>query len=186
MISLGMYLGRLFIRGWSFAKQHPATSLLLAMLLHSLAAIVVIFSLTTDRNHLRAQLARQKAEYTAAQTAAAAKAEAARIKTEAASAANARKADREETPPVAAQRAAADRYAVARRLRPEAPCRVSGSDATATQAVAAPDRDGPGPDAVVIPRAHFDQLRDNTLRLERIRQWGESEIAAGRAVKVGD
>jgi hypothetical protein len=186
MISLGMYLGRQIARGWTFAKQHPATSLLLAMLLHSLAALAVIFALTTDRNNLRAQLASQQAEYTAAQAAAATKAEAARIKTEAASAASARKADREEKPDVAGQRLAADRYATARRVQPAAPCRASGSAATIAQAVAAPTGDGPGPDAVVIPRAHFDQLRDNTLRLERVRQWGESEIEAGRAVKVGD
>jgi len=122
----------------------------------------------------------------AASAQAAALAEANRIATEAKSAANARKADHETPPAVLAQRAAADLYADARRLRAQAACHPTGPAAAPAPADPAPDHNGPGADAVVIPRAHFDQLRDNTLRLERIRLWGEREIEAGRAAKVED
>jgi len=120
----------------------------------------------------------------AASAQAAALAEANRIATEAASAAHARKADREIPPIVMAQRAAADHYADGRRLHPAPAGHPTGPTATPDPADPAPDYNGPGADAVVIPRAHFDQLRDNTLRLERIRLWGEREIEAGRAAKV--
>ncbi|WDF73492.1 hypothetical protein [Novosphingobium sp. KACC 22771] len=142
--------------------------------------------LGADRDKWRKAAQDQQTAFTKASVEAALKAEADRIATEAKSATNARKADNVISPSVTHQRAAADRYADAHRLRPETDCRLSGQADTPPTNGAAPDRDGPGPDAVVIPRAHFDQLRDNTLRLERVRQWGESEIEAGRAVKVED
>lgn len=120
----------------------------------------------------------------AASKQAAAQAEANRIATEAASAAHARKADHEPPPAIAAQRTAADRYADDHRLFIPPLCGATGPATTPAPADPAPDRDRSSADAVVIPRAHFDQLRDNTLRLERIRLWGEGEVEAGRAAKV--
>lgn len=142
--------------------------------------------LGADRDKWRKVALDQQTAFNHAAIEAAQKAEADRIATEAKSASNARKADNVIPPSVTHQRAAADRYADAHRLRPEADCRLSGPAGAPPANGAAPDRDGPGPDAVVIPRADFEQLRDNTLRLERVRLWGESEIEAGRAMKVGD
>lgn len=139
--------------------------------------------LGADRDKWRKAAQDQQTAFTKASVEAALRAEADRIATEAKSATNARKADNVIPPSVTHQRASADRYADAHRLRPETYCRLSGqADAPPANGIA-PDRDGPGPDAVVIPRADFDQLRDNTLRLERVRQWGESEIGAGRAIR---
>jgi hypothetical protein len=142
--------------------------------------------LGADRDKWRKATQDQETAFSKASVEAALKAEADRIATEVKSATNARKADNVIPPSVTHQRAAADRYADAHRLRPEADCHLSGPTIAPPANGAAPDRDGPGLDAVVIPRAHFEQLRDNTLRLERVRQWGESEIEAGRAVKVED
>jgi hypothetical protein len=186
MISLGIGIGRFFAKLWRGAKAHPDLAIVACLILLAAGLKLEIFVLTTERNQWRATAEKQRGDYAAAQTAAATKAEAARIATEAASAANARKADYAEPQTVVDQRLAADRYAVAHRLRAQADCRLSGPTTQSPAPVAAPDRDGPGPDAVVIPRAHFDQLRDNSLRLERVRLWGQGEIEAGRAVKVGD
>lgn len=142
--------------------------------------------LGADRDTWRTLAQTQQTNIAAAAMQAAAKAEANRLATEALSGANARKADHVEPAPVTHLRAAADRYADAHRLRPQADCRLSGPADPPAETGNTPARDGPGPDAVVIPRADFEQLRDNTLRLERVRLWGESEIEAGRAVKVED
>lgn len=130
-----------------------------------------------------------------AMAAAAIRAETARLETERRYAAHARKADHEEPPAVVDLRTSARRYADAHRLRGKATadCRLPGSTAASAEASAAPDRDGPGADAlddgatemIAIPRAHFDQLRDNTLRLDRVRVWGEGLIADGLAVQNG-
>lgn len=127
-------------------------------------------------------LARAKASSIAA----GAQAEDNRIKTEAASATHARNTDHAEPTPITDHRAAADRWAAANRLRPAQSCNLPSSPDKAGQDSATPHRDGPGPDAVVIPLAKYNELRDNTLRLERVRIWGEEEIEAGRAVKVDD
>lgn len=50
----------------------------------------------------------------------------------------------------------------------------------------APHRDGPGADAVVLTRPEFDELVDNTLRLERVRQWGQSLITEGLAIPAAE
>lgn len=143
-----------------------------------------------NRNEWRDVAQLQRKAVTAAEKAAAARAEAARIETENRYAEQARKADREEPAPVADQRAAADRYADAHAgVRAPVHCGPSGGPATTTANGAAPDRDGPSADAlagyVTIPRAKYDQFRDNTLRLERVRIWGDGLIADGLAVTVG-
>lgn len=144
-----------------------------------------------NRNEWRDVAQLQRKAVTAAEKAAAARAEAARIETENRYAELARKADREEPVPVADQRAAADRYADAHAsVRTPVHCGPSSGPATAAANGSAPDRDGPGTDAlagyVTIPRAKYDQLRDNTLRLERVRIWGEGLIADGLAVGIGE
>lgn len=132
-----------------------------------------------------------------AMAAAAIRAETARLETERRYAAHARKADHETPPAVVDLRNAADRYADAHQLQhqPKTDCRLPGGTAASAKAGPPSDRDRPGADAVAkseavetatvdtiaIPRAHFDQLRDNTLRLERVRIWGEGLIADGLA-----
>lgn len=85
---------------------------------------------------------------------------------------------------LAAARAAAARYADAHRL-PVGPGgaagRAPGSTGAAGEADAAGLGDGSGADAVVIERRAFDQFVSNTLRLERVRRWGQSLINAGLA-----
>lgn len=137
-----------------------------------------------------------------AMAAAAIRAQTARLETERRYAAHARKADHEEPPAIADLRTSAHRYADAHRLRGKATadCGLPSSTATSAQNGPAPDRDRPGADAleetdpegdgaepdeemIVIPRTHFDQLTGNTLRLERVRIWGEGLIADGLAQK---
>lgn len=185
MISLLYYAGRALAKiganagPWLKANWRPIILITIVLFLWLRGNI-----LDSDRDKWRKLAQDQEAAVTKAAIDAALKAEADRVATEAKSAANARRADNVIPPSVTHQRAAADRYADAHRLRPETDCRLSGQADTPPANGNTPNRDGPGPDAVVIPRAHFDQLRDNTLRLERVRQWGESEIEAGRAVKV--
>jgi hypothetical protein len=124
-------------------------------------------------------------ELLSASRTAAALAEAQRLSIENQSAINARKADHEPPQNIATHRADADRYADARRLR-QVDCDLARPTAATGPTGIAQDCDGPSPDAVVIPRADFDQLRDNTLRLERVRQWAEEEVEAGRAIEVDD
>lgn len=191
MISLLYYGGRAaaiagpwfkkYIGSWIKANWRPWLLIILVAVLWLRGNI-----LGADRDKWRKAAQDQQTAFTKTSVEAALKAEADRVATEVKSATNARKADNAIPPSVTLQRAAADRYADAHRLRPETDCRLSGQPDAPPANGTAPARDGPGPDAVVIPRAHFDQLRDNTLRLERVRQWGESEIEAGRAVKVED
>lgn len=140
-----------------------------------------------NRNEWRDVAQLQRKAVTAAEKAAAARAEAVRIETENRYAEQARKADREEPASVVDQRAAADRYGDAHAgVRAPVHCGPSGGPAATAANGAAPDRDGPGADAlagyVTIPRVKYDQFRDNTLRLERVRIWGEGLIADGLAV----
>lgn len=144
-----------------------------------------------NRNEWRNVAQLQRKAFTAAEKAAVARAEAFRIEIENRYATLARKADREEPAPVADQRAAADRYADAHAgVRAPVHCGPSGGPAATAANGAAPDRDGPGADAlagyVTIPRAKYDQFRDNTLRLERVRIWGDGLIADGLAIRVGE
>lgn len=82
-------------------------------------------------------------------------------------------------------RAAAARYADAHRL-PVGPGGAAGSPASHARATGQADLaargDGPGADAVVLGRSEFDQFVSNTLRLERVRRWGQSLITEGLAV----
>lgn len=130
-----------------------------------------------------------------ASAAAAIQAEAARVETERRSAAHARKADHEETPAIDDLRNAADRFAAANRLRPQTNRSVSGNaTAPATNSPAA-NSDRPGDnslargtdgDVVLVPRQRYDEFVDNTLRLKRVRNWGEGLIVDGLAVKEGE
>jgi len=164
-----------------------------------IVALIIALTLAWLRgNHYRdnrdewrnvAQL--QRNAFTAAEKAAVARAEAFRIEIENRYATLARKADREEPAPVADQRAAADRYGDAHAgVRAPVHCGPSGGPAATAANGAAPDRDGPGADAlagyVTIPRVKYDQFRDNTLRLERVRIWGAGLIANGLAIMVSE
>lgn len=123
----------------------------------------------------------------AAQVAAATAAEAARLATEAHSRQLAERADNAEQD-LAAARDAAARFADARRLQHDSggAARSPASDTgAASQADAAARGDRPGADAVVLTRAEYDQFAGNTLRLEQVRQWGQSLIDAGLAVVSG-
>lgn len=123
----------------------------------------------------------QQKAMVAAQAAATAKAVAAKIGAENESAALARKADNAENQ-VADLRAAAVRFGDARRVWSKgAGCSPSGP-AAPSPIGPAPDRDGPGADAVVLTRPEYDQLVTNSLRLEKVRRWGEDNIAAKRAI----
>lgn len=144
------------------------------------------------RDHWRSTASQQAQATRAASAAAALRAETARLETERRYAAHARKADHEEPPALADLRASAARYADAHRLRAEAACGFPSSPATSAEAGPAPDRDGPGADplaqyglaeTVAVPRSRYNELVDNTLRLERVRVWGEGLIADGLAVR---
>lgn len=78
-------------------------------------------------------------------------------------------------------RTAADRFADANSVR-----RVCGGrtrqPGTTPEDRPAPDRDGPGTDAVLLTRPEYDEFVSNTLRLERVRQWGQSLIDEGLAI----
>ncbi len=69
-------------------------------------------------------------------------------------------------------RNAADRYADAHGVRTActASSASSGTVAAAKDSIA-PDRDGPGADAVVLSRDDFDTLTGNTARLVAVREW---------------
>lgn len=134
-----------------------------------------------DRDHWKAAFTAQRAAYEAAEQAAASKAIAARAAAENQSAELARKADHAETI-VADLRAGADRFAAAHRMRPAPACSASSGAATPAPDGPAPDRDGPGSDAVVLTRPEYDQFVANSIRLEQVRQWGESLIQAGSAI----
>lgn len=85
-------------------------------------------------------------------------------------------------------RALAGRFGDARRVQA---CRAVSSSASGgpvplREDQPAPDRDGPGADAVVLTRPEFDELVDNTLRLERVRRWGQSLITEGLAIPAAE
>ncbi len=122
-----------------------------------------------------------------AQDEALAKAVAARNAAENQSAELARKADQDDKT-IDDLRAGAARFAAARayRLRPEAAGGPASGAAAPAESGPAPDRDGPGADAVVLTRPEYDELVSNSLRLERVRQWGESLITRGLAVPEVD
>lgn len=115
-------------------------------------------------------------------TAAAAKAKAiaARIATENKTAELARRADNAEAQ-VDDLRAAADRFGTSR-MRSSLCGPARSRSAPASEGSPAPDRDGPGADALVLTRSEYDELVSNSIRLERVRQWGQSLVTEGLAV----
>lgn len=124
----------------------------------------------------------QKEAYISAQAAARDKAIAQTIRTENRYAELARKAEHAESQLDTALRDAAARFAAARRVRPEDAGRAPGGSAAPAQGDHAPDRDGPGADAVVLTRPEYDQFVSNSLRLERVRRWAETLIAEKLAI----
>lgn len=76
---------------------------------------------------------------------------------------------------------AADRFAGMRR-QGSAACRVASSPTGTGEGGPAPDRDGPGADAILLTKPEYDQFVANSLRLERVRQWGEALVKDGLAV----
>ena len=126
-------------------------------------------------------LTMQQAAMEAAQAAAQARAMAAKISAENESAELARKADNAEDQ-VSDLRAAAVRFADARGVRTEAPRCEPGAAPSPAPIDPAPDRDGPGADAVVLTKPEYDAFVANSLRLEQVRLWGESLIRADRAI----
>lgn len=136
-----------------------------------------------DAHSYELALDMQQKAMTAAQAAAQARAVTAKIKAENETADLARKADNAEDQ-IAGLRAAAEHFRDARRVHGStegAGCSPSGS-ASPSPVGPAPDRDGPGEDAVVLTRPEYQDLVDNSLRLEQVRLWGESLIVAKRAI----
>ena len=124
-----------------------------------------------------------KANVRAAQDAAAVASRNARLATEAQFRQLAERADHAEQD-LAAARAAADRFADARRVQVgigSAAGDTPGNPGASGQDRPAQGGDGPGADPVVLTRAEFDQLAGNTLRLEQVRRWGQSLMDAGLA-----
>lgn len=170
----------------------------LALLLACVALALRGNHYRADRDAWRAAHHAQKAAMIAAQQVAATKAETQRLATENRYAQLARRADDDEkSARTASVRAAADRFAAARQLRPEAACRLSGPAPAAAAHRIAPDRDRSGADAVddarndansrvVLTRDEYAMLEANTFRLERVRQWGQSLIDDGLAVEAGN
>lgn len=118
----------------------------------------------------------QKEAYVSAQAAARDKELAQHIRTENRYAAMARKADNAESKLDTALLDAAARFAAARGVRAEAPRCAPGRSPAPGQGDPAPDRDGPGADAVVLTKPEYDAFVSNTLRLERVRRWGDGLI----------
>lgn len=127
----------------------------------------------------------QKEAYVSAQAAARDKALAQTIRTENRYAELARKADHAENQ-LDTLRDAAARFAASRIVRTEAAGRAPGGPAAPAQTDPSPDRDGPGADAVVLTRPEYDQFVRNSLRLERVRRWGEALTAEKLAIPEAD
>jgi hypothetical protein len=130
----------------------------------------------------------QKGAYTAAQAAARAKAEAQRIREQSRFDTLAERADNADAE-IQDLRSAANRFASANSVRARAGAAQGAAGRTAAigKGDAASRSDGPGSDTdVVVPRADFDTLVDNTVRLRQVHAWGEDLIAEGLAAKAGD
>lgn len=82
-------------------------------------------------------------------------------------------------------RAASDRFANARGMR--GLCEgAPGRSGAPAQGDPADDRDGPGADLVVLTRPEYEEAVANSIRLERVRQWGQSLITEGLAIPVAE
>ena len=173
-----------------FGLQPPAA--LVAKVLGGLSlglALALAFTVIWGRAGWRTaesyQLAHrlQKEAYQSAQAAARNKALAQRIRTENRYAELSRQADYAENQ-VADLRAAADRFG---RLRAQAARGAPGGTLAAAPGNPAQDRDRPGENALASPgilltKPEYDELVANTLRLERVRRWGETLIQGGLAL----
>ena len=70
--------------------------------------------------------------------------------------------------------------AYADRMRADKVCRVNTPAAPSPDP--APVDNSPGPDAVVVSRADFDILAENTIRLKAANEWGQSLVKDGLAI----
>lgn len=173
-----------------FGLQAPAA--LVAKVLGGLAlglALALAFTVVWGRAGWRTaesyQLAHrlQKEAYQSAQAAARNKELAQRIRTENRYAELSRQADYAENQ-VADLRAAADRFG---RLRAGAARCTPGRSLATAPGYPATDRDRPSENALADPgilltKPEYDELVANTLRLERVRRWGETLIQDGLAL----
>lgn len=127
----------------------------------------------------------QKSAYIAVQAAARAKAEAQKVKDESRYQALAERADNAEQE-ISEIRAAAERYARANSVhaRAKASHGAAGGAGSSGAGGAAASGNGPGDDAsVVVERADFDVLVENTIKLKQVHDWGNDLLAEGLAVK---
>lgn len=126
----------------------------------------------------------QQSAYEAAQAASAAKFEAQRIKTESTYRILAERADNA-SQDAQDMRAAADRFARRMRAQTRTAGGATGGTSPGAEGGTAESGDGASADAsVVVPRADFDTLVDNTIRLKAVQKWGDELIAADLAVKA--
>lgn len=197
---IGLGLKLLGLLGWikkaaarakDFAKEHPREAFIIVLIIgfavQTWRLSGVKDDLTTANDGwAKEQVARQtdREAYAAAQVEAQRLAVEAKAKTEAQYADLARRADNAENE-TAGLRSAAGRFAAARSLsgacEPAAAGGASSQTPAAPEGGPAPDRDGPRAYAVVLTRPEYDQLIDNSIRLDRVRQWGESLIKADLA-----
>lgn len=142
--------------------------------------------LRIDLEEVRQLRAQDRANYENAQAAAQALAEAKKAKDAAQYQTIAGRSDNAEE--ASQRRAAANRYAAANRVRKQGPAASTGAASAASGAgegSAAENADRSRPDSdVAIPRADFDALVENTIRLKQVHAWGEDLIAAGLATKA--
>ncbi len=166
---------------WAFLTSPLALKLLAGLLLAALWWRGSHYR--DDRDRWREAFSAQKQATIATAAAARAKAVAARISTENTYAELARRADNADAE-IDDLRTRARRYADARRLRPESAGNARGGPAAAGEAGVAESGDGPGGDAglLVVTRADFDILVENTARLKRVNTWGRDMIDAGLAI----
>ena len=122
----------------------------------------------------------QEAATRAVSEAAKAKAERARIETENRYALLAAKADADSAA-LDRLRSASRSFAMSRSLRAYCGNAPGGTPAPG-QGGPAPSDTGPGADAVVVTRPEYEQFVANSIRLEQVRQWGESLVREGLAV----
>lgn len=168
-LSIALLLGCVGLGLWGRAESHRADA-------------------WKARSELEAANHRQtKTNYRAAQVLAAAKAKAQREATERRFAHLAEEAD-DAKDTLDRLRDAADRFAARNSLRScgAAVGGPSGGSGAASEGGPAGDRDGSGADAVVLTRPEFDELVGNSLRLERVRQWGQSLVTEGLAIPAAE
>lgn len=129
----------------------------------------------------------QKAAYVSAQAAARDKAEAQRIREQSRFDTLAERADSNERQIDELRTAAAD-YARRNSLRTRTAAAQGAAGRTGAERKgdAAESGDGAGGDAaVVVGRADFDRLVENTVRLKQVHDWGEDLLREGLAQKAG-